>query len=78
MNKHPTQQMGLNWDNLTKEERVVYMFFQMSPRAYYSGYMPDDCGFCGACGQPVVGGGLCRDCYHQWKELHNKLTNKGG
>ena len=65
----------LNWDNLNKEERSTYMRIQMSPSGGYdrSGYLPDDCGECGACGQPILGIGLCRNCYKTWKELDEKL-----
>jgi len=48
--------MKLNWDNLTREERAEYMRLQMSPQGGYdrSGYLPDDCGECGACGTPII------------------------
>lgn len=67
--------MSLNWQNLTKEERATYMRLQMSPQGGYdrSGYLPDDCGECGACGQPTIGGGWCHSCYLKWKELNDKL-----
>jgi len=67
--------MKLNWDNLTKEERAEYMRLQMSPSGGYdrSGYLPDDCGECGACGQPIMGSGWCSSCYKRWAELDKKL-----
>ena len=67
--------MKLNWNNLTKEERVEYMRLQMSPQGGYdrTGYLPDDCGECGACGQPTLGGGWCDYCFRRWKELNDKL-----
>jgi len=69
--------MKLNWSNLTKEERAEYMRLQMSPHGGYdrSGYMPEDCGECGACGQPMLGTGWCHSCYDRWQRLHDKLTN---
>ena len=68
--------MSLNWNNLTKEERAEYMRLQMSSYGSYdrTGYLPDDCGECGACGQPTLGAGWCRDCLRRWIELHNKLV----
>ena len=65
----------LNWDNLTKQERSEYMLLQMSPRGGYdrSGYLPEDCGECGACGQPMLGTGMCSNCYRKWKALRDKL-----
>lgn len=67
--------MKLNWDNLTKEERRRYMQLQMSPSSCYdrSGYLPDDCRECGACGTPTLNSGLCDSCYREWEELRNKL-----
>jgi len=75
MNKVKTK---LNWDNLTKEERAEYMRLQMSPSGDHdrSGYLPDDCGECGACGQPIVGTGWCHNCCQRWQELDNKLRGK--
>ena len=67
--------MGLNWNKLTMRERAEYMRLQMSPQGGYdrSGYLPEDCGECGACGTPKLGGGWCNDCYGRWKELRNKM-----
>ena len=69
---------ALKWNNLTKEERRRYMRLQMSPRGYYdrSGYLPEDCGYCGACGNPTIGGGWCRDCHNEYRMLKNKLEGK--
>ena len=68
----------MNWDNLNKEERAEYMRIQMAPRGGYdrSGYLPDDCGECGACGQPILGAGLCRHCFEEWRTLNFKLKGK--
>ncbi len=68
--------MKLNWSNLTKGERVEYMQLQMSPSHGGSGdgYLPDDCGDCGACGQPCFRDvGWCINCLHRKIELDNKL-----
>lgn len=69
--------MKLNWSNLTKEERAEYMRLQMSPQGGYdrSGYLPEDCGECGACGQPMLGCGWCSSCYSRRKELRDKLES---
>ena len=65
----------MNWNNLTKEERARYMELQMAPRARRgSAYLPDDSSECGGCGNPTLGGGLCHDCYLEWKKLYDKLT----
>jgi len=68
----------VNWDNLTKEERSVYMHIQMSHSNQYGGrgYLPDDCSDCGSCGQPMLGVGICSSCYQRWKVLDDKLRGK--
>ena len=68
----------MNWNNLTREERAKYMRLQMSPQGGYdrSGYLPDDCGECGACSQPTLGAGWCLDCYREWRQLRDKLEGK--
>ena len=65
----------LNWNNLTSGERAEYMRLQMSPQGSYdrTGYLPDDCGECGACGTPILGGGWCQHCLSRYRELRNKL-----
>jgi len=65
----------MNWSNLSTEERAEYMRLQMSPSGSYdrSGYLPDDCGECGACGTPILGCGWCQSCYARHKQLSNKL-----
>jgi len=66
----------LNWGNLNKEERAEYMRLQMSPSGGYdrSGYMPEDCGECGVCGQPILGTGWCNSCSLRHLELYGKLV----
>ncbi len=65
----------MNWNNLTKDERSKYMRLQMSPQGGYdrSGYLPEDCGECGACGQPTLGGGWCPACLREFNKLDDKL-----
>jgi len=67
--------MTLKWGNLTNAERAEYMRLQMSPSGYYdrSGYLPDDVGECEACGNPMLGSGMCKSCYARYKELRDKL-----
>jgi predicted amidophosphoribosyltransferase len=67
--------MKPNWNNLTKDERRRYMQIQMSRPGGYdkSGYLPDDCGECGACGQPMLGAGYCPSCTKEFDSLNNKL-----
>lgn len=67
--------MKLNWNNLSKAERTEYMRLQMSPQGGYdrSGYLPDDCGECGVCGQPTIGGGWCSGCLKRHQELREKM-----
>ena len=71
--------MGLNWNNLTKEEAAEYMRLQMSPQGGYdrSGYLPEDCGECGACGNATIGGGWCSPCSARFRVLLNKLCEGG-
>ena len=65
----------INWNNLNASERRVYMQIQMSHGTSYGGggYLPDDCSDCGACGLPMLGTGICHNCYTTWKSLDNKL-----
>jgi len=66
----------MNWNSLTQEEKREYMQLQMSPSRGYSGggYLPDDCGECGACGQPcLIDVGWCKDCLCRKIELDEKL-----
>jgi len=64
----------LNWNNLTKKEYAEYMRLQMSHPSYgRSGYLPDDCVECGACGEAILGTGLCPSCYQKFKALDSKL-----
>ena len=68
----------MNWNNLTKTERAEYMRLQMSSPGGYdrSGYMPPDCGECGACGMPILGGDWCEGCLRRHRELRDKLNSK--
>jgi hypothetical protein len=65
----------LNWNNLTQDERRRYMQIQMSPHGGYdhTGYLPEDRGECGVCGQPILGYGWCESCVNEFRILSNKL-----
>jgi len=67
-----------DWSNLTNDERAEYMRLQMPPSGGYdrSGYLPDDCGECGACGNPTLGVGWCDKCRQRFKELDDKLRGE--
>lgn len=67
----------LNWDNLTRDERVEYMRLQMSPSGCTrSAYLPDDCGDCNACGSPAFGYDWCDECLNRHQVLRHKLEGK--
>ena len=75
MFKLPGRRMKINWSNLNKLERAKYMRLQMSPQGNYdnSGYLPEDCGECGACGTPTLGAGWCSNCFNEFQLLRRKL-----
>ena len=53
---------------LDPEERADLMYLQMHPGGRRSGYYPDDCVECGACGCPSRTG-WCPDCYQTFERL---------
>ena len=64
-----------NFAKLDEWERGRLMYLQMAPQGGYGGFnLPDDCGECGACGQPTLGSGWCGDCYEDWDRLMKKLV----
>ncbi len=66
------------WARLTKEERVQLVYLERSIRfstpAGRSSDLPEDCGECGACGNPHCDGGLCRSCNRALDRLINKAN----
>lgn len=63
-----------NMARLLPDERFLIMQLQMSP-AYGGnpgGYLPDDCGECGACGVPMLGSGWCGECANMFEKLRVK------
>jgi hypothetical protein len=64
-----------NLARLAPLERREFMRLQMSkPTCGGSDYLPDDCGECGACGQPTLGFGWCRYCHKRYEELRRKAS----
>ena len=63
-----------NFARLEPWERGRFMELQMSP-AYggRSGYLPDDCGECGACGEPMLGSGWCSRCHGEYERIRAKM-----
>lgn len=64
------------WAALTKDERSELWWLEDGERhSGRSSYYPDDCGECGNCGCPSLGGGLCSLCHACLSELLNKADN---
>ena len=58
---------------LTPAERGDLMRLQMSESyGSRSNYLPEDCSQCGACGEPTLGSGWCRECYARFEGLRAK------
>lgn len=65
------------WNKLTKQERSELVWLEKTQHHYgYSAYYPDDCGECGSCGNPSLGGGLCNLCNNRLIELLNKVNGQ--
>ena len=62
------------WRGLNKDERRVLVGIMTARIVSYGGggYLPDDCSECGACGEPMLGMGLCLLCYKRYSTLHDK------
>ena len=71
-----------NFARLTHFERQRLMHLQMSGSGGDyggGGFLPDDCSECAACGYPMLGSGMCRDCYAEFHKLTEKaLGHVGG
>ena len=63
----------LHWENLSKEERALYMMYQMAGSGSRSSMLPDDCRECPVCSTPSLSSGLCSPCYHDFSKLEKKL-----
>ena len=65
------------WSKLNEMERswLVYFYKHENDDWDYGagGYLPDDCGECPVCGQPVLGGGVCIHCLDYAMELEKKM-----
>jgi len=68
------------WARLTTMERSRLVRLERadknSGRVGGSPFLPDDCGECGFCSSPSLGGGLCLTCSRELTALINKA--KGG
>jgi len=63
------------WGGLSKTERSTLVYLERAQHWFgRSGYYPDDCGDCGGCGCPSLGGGLCNQCSNQLQQLLNKAS----
>ncbi len=63
------------WAGLNKGERSALVCLERAQHYYGSSpYYPDDCGECGGCGCPSLGGGLCNSCSNRLQELLNKAS----
>lgn len=62
------------WARLTKPERSELWWLEYGDKHSGSGggWYPDDCGECGNCGCPSLGGGLCQICLNRLIGLLNK------
>lgn len=67
------------WAALSKEERchLIWIERQQYHCGQLGGYLPDDCGYCGSCGNPSFGGRLCRFCLDDLIELVDKADQAG-
>lgn len=65
------------WAVLTAEERNELVYLERAKKhcGGLGGYLPDDCGECGYCSQPCLGGGLCPPCLHRLIFLVGKADN---
>jgi len=67
------------WTRLTKQERHTLVAIERGGwgSSYSaSGMLPDDCSDCDACGQPMLGTGLCPKCTKELNRLINKANSR--
>ena len=64
------------WARLDKFERSTLVYLERAQHWFGGGggYYPDDCGECGGCGCPSLGGGLCDLCSDQLQGLLSKAS----
>jgi len=62
------------WARLTKGERAELVWLERATGSGYGGggYLPDDCSECGACGDAMLGSGLCPHCGNRLDALLKK------
>lgn len=61
------------WAALTPEERSHLVNIERGNNGG-NGNLPDDSSGCDACGQPILGDGLCDYCYESWKGYIEKAN----
>ena len=66
------------WARLDKYERSELVYLERAGNQYggLGGYLPDDCGECPGCSQPVLGGGLCNYCINRMEALIDKANGE--
>lgn len=66
------------WNRLTPDERSRLVWLERSANKLTTlgGYLPDDCGECPSCSEPVLGGGLCRFCSNELDQLLAKADKE--
>lgn len=64
------------WSQFTKEERSYIVFFERyqdgSAGLGGGGYLPDDCGECSVCGNPVWLYSPCNSCIERYSKIMEK------
>jgi len=65
------------WARLNRSERVQLVWLEKDQHYYaHPSYYPDDCGECGHCGCPSLGGGLCNLCSSRLEWLLKKANGE--
>jgi hypothetical protein len=64
------------WAALNADERshLVYLERALNAHSSYGGLVPDDCSGCTACGQVMLGAGLCPQCSNQLDSYIDKAN----
>ena len=65
------------WGALSPEERAHLVYLERADNmcSYHDGYIPDDCSYCSACGEPQRTSGLCDECSDRLEYLIGKANN---
>lgn len=64
------------WARLTAQERKELVWMEKYNNTYgrMGGYYPDDCSECTACGNAMLGSGMCPWCRNRCQELVDKAN----